>query len=86
MVVHRKKEQAMNTPANHPCDELLHQWQARREEANYYFRALVRLDPDSTEALQRRRELNDKVMDCLLAWRAVDDQLQSCYQEYGERI
>ncbi|HYA99999.1 MAG TPA: hypothetical protein VED37_07260 [Ktedonobacteraceae bacterium] len=75
----------MNTSASHPCDELLKQWEARREEANFYFRSLLRLNPDSSEALQRRRELNDRVVQALLAWRAVDDQLQSCYQEYGER-
>jgi len=86
VVLYHRKEKAMNTSANQPCDELLQQWQARREEANFYFRALVRLNPDSTEALQRRKELNDRVVGCLLAWRAVDDQLQSCYQEYGERL
>ncbi len=76
----------MNNSMSHPCDELLQQWQTRREEANFCFRALVRLNPDSSEALQRRKELNDKVMAALLAWRAVDDQLQSCYEEFGERI
>jgi hypothetical protein len=75
----------MNTSGSHPCDELLQEWQARREEANFYFRSLLHLNPDSSKALQRRKELNDKVMNRLLAWRAVDDQLQSCYQEYGER-
>ena len=70
---------------SHPCDGLLQQWQARRESANFYFTALLRLRPDSSDALRRRQELNDKVFEALLAWKQVDDQLQSCYQEYGER-
>ncbi len=76
----------MNNQMNHPCDELLQQWQARREEANFYFTALLRLSPDSSDALRRRQELNDKVFGALLSWKQVDDQLQSCYQEYGEKI
>ena len=75
----------MNNQMNHPCDELLQKWQARREEANFYFTALLRLSPDLSDALRRRQELNDKVFNALLSWRQVDDQLQSCYQEYGER-
>ncbi len=70
---------------NHPCDELLQQWQAKRETANFYFRALLRLSPDTSDAIRRRQELNEKVFEALLAWRHVDDQLQSCYEEYGER-
>ena len=58
----------MNNQMNHPCDELLQQWQARREEANFYFTALLRLSPDSSDALRRRQELNDKVLDALLLW------------------
>jgi len=75
----------VNDQMSHPCDELLQQWQAKREAANFYFTALLRLNPDSSDAIRRRRELNDKVFDALLSWRQVDDQLQSCYQEYGER-
>ncbi len=75
----------MNNQINHPCDGLLQQWQARREAANFYFTALLRLSPDSSDALRRRQELNDKVFDALLSWKQVDDQLESCYQEYGER-
>jgi hypothetical protein len=75
----------MNRQVNHPCDELLQQWQIKREAANFYFTALLRLSPDTSEALQRRQELNDRVIEAMLAWKAVDDQLQSCYQEYGER-
>ena len=85
VVLYHRKEKSMNTSGSHPCDELLLEWQARREEANFYFRSLLRLNPDSSEALQRRMELNDMVMNRLLAWRAVDDQLQSCYQEHGEK-
>jgi hypothetical protein len=76
----------MNNQMGHPCDGLLKQWQAKREAANFYFTALLRLSPDTSEALQRRKELNDKVFEALLAWKHVDDQLQSCYQEYGEKI
>ncbi|MGZ3625694.1 MAG: hypothetical protein ACXWPS_09430 [Ktedonobacteraceae bacterium] len=75
----------MNDQMSHHCDELLQQWQAKREAANFYFTTLLRLSPDSSDAIRRRRELNDKVFDALLAWKHVDDQLQSCYQEYGER-
>jgi hypothetical protein len=76
----------MNNQMGHPCDGLLQQWQAKRETANFYFTALLRLSPDTSEALQRRKELNDKVFEALLSWKHVDDQLQSCYQEFGEKI
>ena len=75
----------MNNQISHPCDGLLEQWRVRREMANFYFTALLRLSPNAPGALQRRKELNDKVFDALLAWKQVDDQLQSCYQEFGER-
>ena len=55
----------MDQQMSHPCDELLQQWQAKREVANYYFRALLRLRPDAPDAPQRRRELNEKVVDAL---------------------
>ena len=76
----------MNNQMGHPCDGLLQQWQAKRETANFYFTALLRLSPDTSAALQQRQELNDKVLEALLSWKHVDDQLQSCYQEYGEKI
>jgi uncharacterized coiled-coil DUF342 family protein len=82
--LYHEKEKTMNKRMSHPCDELLQQWQARREEANFFFRSLLRLNPDTSEALQRRKELNERVVQALLAWRHIDDQLQSCYQEYGE--
>jgi hypothetical protein len=75
----------MSHQMNHPCNELLQQWQGKRELANYYFTALLRLSPDAPDALQRRQELNEKVFDALLTWKHVDEQLQSCYQEYGQR-
>jgi hypothetical protein len=75
----------MNTQTNQPCDGLLQQWQAKRETANFYFTALLRLSPDASGALQRRQELNEKVIETLLAWKQVDDQLQSCYREHGQR-
>jgi hypothetical protein len=74
----------MNKQTSHPCDGLLQQWQARREEANFYFTTLLHLSPDAADALRRRQELNEKVFDALLSWKHVDDQLQSCYQEYGQ--
>ena len=75
----------MSKQESHPCNALFQQWQVKRELANYYFTALLRLSPDAHDALQRRQELNDKVLDALLSWKQVDDQLQSCYQEFGER-
>ncbi len=74
----------MNKQMSSPCDELLQQWKARRETANFYFTALLRLSPDSSDALRRRQELNEKVFEALLSWKHIDDQLQSCYQEYGQ--
>jgi ribosomal protein S6 len=75
----------MNEQTSHPCDELLRQWQMKRETANFYFTALLRLSPDASDALRRRQELNEKVIESLLVWKQVDDQLQSCYQEHGQR-
>ena len=73
----------MSKPINHPCNGLLQQWQEKRELANYYFTALLRLTPDAPNALQRRQELNEKVFYASLSWKQVDEQLQRCYQEYG---
>jgi hypothetical protein len=75
----------MNEQTNHPCNELLQLWQGKRETANFYFTTLLRLSPDASDALQRRQELNEKVIETLLAWKQVDDQLQSCYREHGQR-
>ena len=74
----------MDKQMSHPCDELLQQWQAKRELANYYFTTLLRLSPDAPDAVRQRQELNEKVFDALLNWKQVDDQLQRCYQEYGQ--
>lgn len=74
----------MSKQIGHPCDDLLQQWQGKRELANYYFRALLRLSPDAPDAPQRRRELNEKVVDALYAWQQVEEQLQGCYQEHGQ--
>jgi hypothetical protein len=75
----------MNKQTSHPCDKLLQLWQGKRETANFYFTALLRLSPDASGALQRRQELNEKVIETLLAWKQVDDELQSCYQKHGQR-
>jgi hypothetical protein len=75
----------MSKQMSHPRDGLLQQWQGKRELANYYFTALLRLSPEAPDALQRRQELNEKVFDALQSWKQVDEQLQSCYQQYGPR-
>ncbi len=75
----------MSEQMSHPCDELLQQWQGKRDLANYYFTALLRLSPNAPDALQQRQELNKKVLDALLSWQQVDEQLQNCYQEQGQR-
>ena len=76
----------MSKHESHPCNSLFLQWQVKRELANYDFTALLRLSPDAHDALQRRQELNEKVFEALLSWKHVDDQLQSCYQEYGQEV
>jgi hypothetical protein len=67
-----------------PCEKLLQQWQVRREVANYYLTALLRLSPDDPHALQRRQELCEKIFVARLSLRHADEQLRSCYQEYGQ--
>jgi len=79
------KRKVMSKQMSHPCNGLLQQWQGKRELANYYFTALLRLSPEAPDALQRRQELNEKVFDALQSWKQVDEQLQSCYQEHGPR-
>ena len=75
----------MSQQISHPCDKLLQQWQEKRELANYYFRALLRLSPDTPNAPQRRGELNEQVVAALHSWQDVEEQLQGCYQEHGQR-
>lgn len=75
----------MHKQAGSPCEELLRQWSARRELANYYITALLRLNPDTPGALQRRQELCQRVFEAQLSLKHVDDQLQSCYQEFGPK-
>lgn len=75
----------MNEQTNQPCDGLLQQWQAKRETANFYFTTLLHLSHDAPDALQRRQELNEKVIETLLSWKQVDDQLQECYREHGQK-
>lgn len=67
----------------HPCEKLLQQWQVRRELTNYYLTTLLRLSPDAPDALHRRQELSEKIFTAQLSLKHTDDQLQSCYQEYG---
>jgi len=73
----------MSNQMSHPCSGLLQQWQGKRELANFYFTALLRLSPDAPDAIQRRQELTEKVVEALQSWKQADDQLQSCYQEHG---
>ncbi|HKF37418.1 MAG TPA: hypothetical protein VKB35_11010 [Ktedonobacteraceae bacterium] len=70
----------------HPCEGLLRRWQGRRELANYYMTVLLRLSPDAPGALRRREELNEKIFAAQLCLRHAEDQLQSCYQEYGGEV
>jgi len=65
------------------CDALLQQWNVRREVANYYFTALLRLMPNDPDALKRREEISAKLFVARLALRQAADQLQSCQQEHG---
>ncbi len=65
-----------------PCELLLQQWNVKREVANYYFTALIRLTPDAPNASIRRQELSEKLFVAQLALKQVADQLRSCYQEH----
>ena len=73
----------MQERTRHPCDELLQQWNMRREIANYYFTALLRLNPDALDAVKRRQELSEELFAAQLSLKHIADQLQSCYQEHG---
>lgn len=83
VAVLREKGKVMFQQEPDPCHELLQQWQTRRELANYYMTALLRLDPDAPNAPQRRQELNEKIFVAQLRLKHVDDQLRKCYQVYG---
>jgi hypothetical protein len=67
-----------------PCEALLQQWHVKREIAQYYFTALLRLRPDDPNALEQRKEISEKLFFARLALRQVADQLQSCQQEYNQ--
>ncbi len=73
----------MHERASHPCDALLQQWNVRRELANYYFTALLRLPPDDVNAVKRRQEISEKLFMARMALKQVADQLESCQQEHG---
>ena len=75
----------MQEHTEHPCDSLLQQWNVRREIANYYFTALMRLSPDVLNAVKRRQELSEKLFVARLSLKHVADQLQSCYQEHDSQ-
>jgi hypothetical protein len=64
-----------------PCEVQLRQWQTKREVANYYMTALLRLTPDAPNALQRHEELKQKVFEAQLAYKSAYDQLEACYRE-----
>src|SRR2546423_5291948 len=75
----------MQECTRHPCDSLLQQWNVRREIANYYFTALLRLSPDALDAVRRRQELSEKLFAARLSLKHAADQLQSCYQEHSSQ-
>ena len=64
-----------------PCEVQLRQWQTKREVANYYMTALLRLTPDAPNALQRRQALKQKLIEAQLAYKNAYEQLEACYQE-----
>ena len=74
----------MHKQTSSPCEGLLLQWSVKRELSNFYMTALLRLNPDDPNALRRRQELSKKVFEAQLCYKQVDDQLRSCYEEYGQ--
>ena len=83
--LHKEKGENMQEHSQHPCDSFLQQWNLRREVANYYFTALMRLSPDALNAVGRRQELSEKLFAARLSLKHAADQLQSCYQEYSSQ-
>jgi hypothetical protein len=81
----KEKGENMQEHSQHPCDSLLQQWNLRREVANYYFTALMRLSPDAHNAVRRRQELSEKLFAARLSLKHAADQLQSCYQEHSSQ-
>ncbi len=75
----------MYEQSSHPCEALLRKWQEKREVANYYFTALLRLSLEDDNAYQRRQELSAKLFRARIALKHADDQLQGCYQELSRR-
>jgi hypothetical protein len=73
----------MQEHTQHPCDSLLQQWNVKREVANYYFTALIRLCPDAPNAVRRQQELSEKLFVARLSLKHAADQLQSCYKEHS---
>src|SRR6266567_1711600 len=47
----KEKGENMQEHTQHPCDSFLQQWNLRREVANYYFTALMRLSPDAIKSI-----------------------------------
>jgi len=81
----KEKGKKMQEHSQHPCDSFLQQWNLRREVANYYFTALMRLSPDALNAVGRRQELSEKLFAARLSLKHAADQLQSCYQEHSSQ-
>lgn len=75
----------MRGPTNDPYEQLLREWQAKREVVNVYYRALCLLVPALADAPQweqaRRRELNEKLEFALIALLQTSDQLRHYEQE-----
>ena len=73
----------MREQVSYPSEQLLQEWQYRREMVNYYFGVLLRLTPYDNDAYQQWRELNGKLSTELSAFRHARDQLRSYEQEHA---
>jgi hypothetical protein len=75
----------MGEQVRDPCDQLLVEWQFRRELVDSYHRALRFLALDSRETGQRQQErvgeLNEKLSASLIALRRASEQLRICERE-----
>ena len=75
----------MREQVSYPSEQLLQEWQYRREMVNYYFGVLLRLTPHDNDASQQWRELKGKLSTELSAFRHARDQLRSYEQEHANR-
>jgi len=73
----------MSEQGSYPSEQLVQEWQYRREMVNYYFGVLLRLTPHDNDAYQQWRELNGKLSMELSAFRHARDQRRSYEQEHA---